>query len=135
MHDINKTGWWVLFAFLFFWLFSFPFCFFCTGQPAQVIKVITNMGLIPINRIIDWMTLAQHINCQRCSRQNLGTNTFAFIAGFAYLNSFTGNRIGWAPSTRLWRPLRKSLKQIMKPHRKVMALVYPKVFLCSHDSD
>tara|TARA_Y100000590_G_scaffold430971_1_gene545214 strand:+ start:312 stop:707 length:396 start_codon:yes stop_codon:yes gene_type:complete len=24
LHDINKTGWWVLFAFLFFWLFFIP---------------------------------------------------------------------------------------------------------------
>ncbi|MQG89915.1 MAG: DUF2339 domain-containing protein [SAR202 cluster bacterium] len=27
------------------------------------------------------MTLAQHINCQRCSRQNLGTNTFCIYCG------------------------------------------------------
>ena len=27
------------------------------------------------------MTLAQHVNCPRCSRQNLGTNTFCIYCG------------------------------------------------------
>ena len=60
---------------------------------------------------------------------------FVFIAGFAYLNQFyrKPNRID--PSTQRRKLLRKFLKQIMMPQRKVMALVYPKVFLYSHDSD